>query len=120
MARNNAHHGIHFEISADALIAGNVVTGNGTHGVYVNESSDVRVWNNTVTDNKGRQIYVIDGARQQLTPGVTWNVSGVEVRNNVLSSAGAEPLVAVRDLTRRKGSVTAKAAHIEDPRSGVR
>ncbi|WP_030457037.1 right-handed parallel beta-helix repeat-containing protein [Herbidospora cretacea] len=104
MARNNAHHGIHFEISADALIAGNVVASNGTHGIYVNESSDVRVWNNTVTDNKGRQIYVIDGARQQLVPGVTWNVSGVEVRNNVLSSAGAEPLVAVRDLTRRKGA----------------
>ncbi|WP_062431107.1 right-handed parallel beta-helix repeat-containing protein [Herbidospora daliensis] len=104
LARNNAHHGIHFEISAGALIAGNMVTGNGTNGIYVNESSDVRVWNNTVTDNKGRQIYVIDGARQQLTPGVTWNVSGVEVRNNVLSSAGAEPLVAVRDLTRRKGA----------------
>ncbi|WP_066361031.1 right-handed parallel beta-helix repeat-containing protein [Herbidospora mongoliensis] len=104
MARNNAHHGIHFEISADALIAGNVVTGNGSNGIYVNESSDVRIWNNTVADNKGRQIYAIDGARQQLVPGVSWNVSGVEVRNNVLSAAGAEPLVAVRDLTRRKSA----------------
>ncbi|GAB1824380.1 right-handed parallel beta-helix repeat-containing protein [Herbidospora sp. RD11066] len=104
MVRNNAHHGIHFEISADALIAGNVATGNGSNGIYVNESSQVRIWNNTVADNKGRQIYVIDGARQQLVPGVTWNVSGVQVRNNVLSAAGAEPLVAVRDLTRRKSA----------------
>lgn len=104
MARNNAHHGIHFEISAGALIAGNVSTGNGSHGIYVNESSDVRIWNNTVADNKGRQIYVIDGARQQLVPGVSWNVSGVEVRNNVISAATVEPLVAVRDLTRRKSA----------------
>ncbi|GLW99549.1 right-handed parallel beta-helix repeat-containing protein [Microtetraspora sp. NBRC 16547] len=101
LSRANAGHGIHYEISARGLIVGNVAADNGGNGLYVNESSDVRLWNNTVTHNRGTQINVIDGRREQDDPRMPWNVSGVEVRNNVIQG-GPGPLVSVEDLTGRR------------------
>ncbi|GIH69074.1 right-handed parallel beta-helix repeat-containing protein [Sphaerimonospora thailandensis] len=101
LALANAGHGIHYEISARGLIVGNVVADNGKNGLYVNESSDVRLWNNTVLRNGGTQINVIDGAREQDDPRMPWNVSGVEVRNNLVQG-GPQPLVSVEDLTGRR------------------
>ncbi|NJP25603.1 right-handed parallel beta-helix repeat-containing protein [Microbispora hainanensis] len=106
IARNlawlNAGHGIDFEISARALIVGNLVADNGKNGLYVNESSDVRLWNNTALRNGESQINIVDGAREQADPKMPWNVSGVEVRNNLLQGGGSGPQISVQDLTGRR------------------
>ncbi|MEW9534406.1 right-handed parallel beta-helix repeat-containing protein [Microbispora sp. NPDC049125] len=104
LAYANLGHGIHYEISARGLIAGNIAADNGGNGLYVNEASDVRLWNNTAVRNGGAQIGVIDGARQNADPRMPWNVSGVEVSNNLLQGrAGAGvPQVSVEDLTGRR------------------
>ncbi|MDH2428941.1 right-handed parallel beta-helix repeat-containing protein [Sphaerisporangium sp. TRM90804] len=100
LAYANAGHGIHYEISARGLIVGNVAADNKGHGIYVNEASDVRIWHNNALRNARSQIDVVDGGRQTSDPDMPWNVSGVEVRNNVL--AGPAPLLSVQDLTGRR------------------
>ncbi|GAA4204037.1 right-handed parallel beta-helix repeat-containing protein [Microbispora amethystogenes] len=102
LAWENTGHGIHFEISARGLLVGNFAADNGRNGLYVNESSDVRMWNNTALRNGESQINIIDGAREQADPNMPWNVSGVEVRNNVLQGGGTGPLISVQDLTGRR------------------
>ncbi|WP_169951623.1 right-handed parallel beta-helix repeat-containing protein [Microbispora sp. H11081] len=102
LAWENTGHGIDYEISARALLVGNFAADNGRNGLYVNESSDVRLWNNTALRNGESQINIIDGAREQADQNMPWNVSGVEVRNNVLQGGGAGPQISVQDLTGRR------------------
>src|SRR5690606_30671285 len=45
--RDNSNHGVSLEISAKAVFANNLVTGNSGHGIKVNNISDVEIWNNT-------------------------------------------------------------------------
>lgn len=110
----NAHHGISMEISANGLIADNVVSGNHDDDVRLNNTSGVRLWNNTITGGR-RGVYLVqdgrDGAkltmaghdpRQHLPdPTMTWQAGHVVIGDNVLTGASA-CLICVEDTTHRR------------------
>jgi hypothetical protein len=102
VARNdvlrNAGHGISYEISSQARIAGNLVVGNGLSGLKINNASTIEIWNNTVIGNAGRPLWVVQDSRvagNRSTPGhdprrplpdpsVTWLLGPVTISNNVV------------------------------------
>jgi parallel beta-helix repeat protein len=89
LLRNNYRGGLQFEVSANALVASNVIVGNRERGIYVLDSSDVEIWNNTLSRN-GRNIFVLEGNRTStVDPAITWDVARVNIRNNVLSESTA-------------------------------
>ena len=59
----NAGHGISYEISSRALIADNVVAGNGGLGLKINNASNIDIWNNTIVDNGDRPIWLVQDPR---------------------------------------------------------
>ena len=65
-----------FEISDDAIIAGNISTDNEA-GLQIGESSDVQVWNNTVVNNE----YAFSGYQ-----GIRAQPVNIQVRNNILGA----------------------------------
>lgn len=94
------------EVSARNVFASNAIQG-GTLGVIVSGSEDARIWNNAIT---GSQISVTiqedsrtNGCNARdpqtkvctapeewsVSKGLSWNVSGTEIVNNVLSSESA-------------------------------
>ena len=91
-------HGISYEISSQALIADNLVAGNGGVGMKINNASRIEIWNNTVVDNAGRPLWVVQDSRvasNRCTPGhdprqplpdptVTWLLGPVTISNNVV------------------------------------
>lgn len=77
--RNARGAGVMFEISDDAIIAGNISTDNEA-GLQSGESSDVKVWNNTVVNNE----YAFSA--YQGTRALPVNI---QIRNNIL---GAGPM----------------------------
>jgi parallel beta-helix repeat protein len=79
--------GIEYEISEQAVISGNVVTGSAQHGIYVNASSDVVVADNTLDDN-GWGI-VVHGVPRSEHPRLDRN----EVRGNVIGRSRDVDLV---------------------------
>ncbi len=84
--RDNQDRGIQYELSARAVIASNVVTGNGDAGIMVLESSDIDVYNNTLSRNL-QNIRVFEGSRRSSAdPAITWDVGDVVIRNNLLSN----------------------------------
>lgn len=112
--QRSTEHGIHVEISGRTLIADNLVTDNRGSGLRLAETNDVQIWNNTLGRNRS-DIDIIDGPRvasDPSTPGhdwrhpndpdITWVVSGVVVRNNLLSEVrpGSTSLFGVEDGTR--------------------
>lgn len=96
----NADHGVSLELSAKAVVAGNVISGNGGDGLKVNNTSDVRIWNNSLAGN-GRTIRLAQDERRRDDPDVagrdprqegpdpemTWRVAGITISNNVLADA---------------------------------
>jgi hypothetical protein len=121
IARNdilrNTGHGLSYEISAQALIADNLVVGNGDSGMKINNASRMEIWNNTVLDNGGRQLWVVQDSRvasNRSTPGhdprrpnpdptVTWLLGPVTIANNVIggrTSAGC--LLCAQDTSLRR------------------
>lgn len=100
VVRGNGRHGIEYEISAQAVIAANVVVDNAGYGIYVTESHDIEVWNNTILRNAWG-IRIWDGSRATGFPDVTWVTDDVTVRNNVLGG-GRSAVVSVDDSTRQK------------------
>lgn len=77
VSRYNVKSGLYFEISENALIAGNVSTNNGT-GIQVGESSNVEVWNNTMISNT-ISFKAYKGSRVE-------RPNGFKIRNNVVSA----------------------------------
>ncbi len=94
VVRDNTAAGIQHEISWDAVITGNVVTGNGSRspgwvwgaGIAVVNSADVRVEGNTVEGNH-HAIIGIDQVRGAGSRG-EWRLSGLVVEGNVVRSSG--------------------------------
>ncbi|WP_131736693.1 right-handed parallel beta-helix repeat-containing protein [Actinomadura roseirufa] len=123
LARNrivrNADHGVSLELSAKAVVAGNVIADNGGDGVKVNDTSDVQIWNNTLTGN-GRTVHLVqDGRRRDdpRTPGrdprqkgpdpaMTWRVEKITVSNNTLADARPDTpcLLCVEDASGERGA----------------
>jgi parallel beta-helix repeat protein len=97
LVQRNAAAGLHLEVSANAVLAGNAVTNNLQRGILIVESNDVSVWNNTALDNQ-RDLDVLDGPRTSLNllaeehdrrwplpnPQIPWDVRNLTAFNNVL------------------------------------
>ncbi len=97
--RNNSSHGVSLEISAKAMFANNIVTGNGGFGIKVNNTSNVSLWNNTFTNND-RSINIVQDTRHPTSatsagrdprqpfpdPTMTWLNGPVVTMNNVIAN----------------------------------
>ncbi|MDL4815683.1 right-handed parallel beta-helix repeat-containing protein [Actinomadura opuntiae] len=114
----NADHGVSLELSAKAVVAGNVIGGNAGDGLKVNNTSDVQIWNNSMAGN-GRTIHLAqdprspsdphaagrDPRQKNGDPAMTWQVSKVVISNNTLADARPRTpcLLCVEDGTHRRG-----------------
>lgn len=113
----NADHGIVLELSAGAVVAGNVVRDNGGDGIKVNNTSDVQIWNNTFSGN-GRTVHLVQDRRKPGDPGtpgrdprrrtpdpaLTWRTGKITVSSNTLAAPrpGADCLLCVEDHSRER------------------
>jgi parallel beta-helix repeat protein len=106
VVRNNDHHGIMYEISANALIASNVVAENQGFGIFVIESEMIDVYNNTLSRNQ--QNIRISEQNRKLVPGslVSRDVHNITIRNNILSDSqnARGALLGVDDTRNRKSA----------------
>lgn len=113
----NVKHGVTLELSAKAVVANNLVTGNGGQGIQVFNTDKVSIWNNTLVGNvspikieqDSRRASNVSARghdpRQPLPdPTVTWVITSAEVSNNVVAAppAGASPTLYVLDKTRTR------------------
>jgi hypothetical protein len=113
----NTGHGLSFEISSQAVIADNVVAGNGGTGMKINNASRIEIWNNTVVDNRDRPLWVVQDSRvasnrstaghdprqPQPDPTVTWLLGPVTITNNVVGGrTAAGCLLCVQDTALRR------------------
>lgn len=103
--RENAQHGIMFELSSKGLVAGNVVVKNATYGLRFDGTNNVRVYNNTLIRN-WINLSFWDNTWNNTNPaeillGITWITGENVVYNNILSNTNATgmPLMNVRDLS---------------------
>jgi trimeric autotransporter adhesin len=116
---DNTHHGISLELSAKALVADNVITGNRDDGIRVNDTAGVQIWNNTLSGNTRTINLVQDGRRAAnlSTPGhdprqklpdptVTWLLGQIDASNNVLSHvrSGATCLLCAEDYSHERSA----------------
>ncbi|WP_160574015.1 right-handed parallel beta-helix repeat-containing protein [Actinomadura physcomitrii] len=113
----NADHGVSLELSAKAVVARNVFTGNVNDGLNVNNTSDVRIEKNTMSGN-GRTIELVQDSRTPGDPRVpgrdprnavpdpamTWRIEKITIRGNRLSRPrpGTPCLLCIRGVVRRK------------------
>lgn len=92
----NARHGASVELTGKAVVAGNVIAGNGGNGLKLNDAEDVEVWNNTFVDNH-RSINIVQDDRDVNPRGsfhdpdlpLTWKTQDIAIRNNVLARTSA-------------------------------
>lgn len=108
---DNVGHGLSFEISAKAVLADNLVKGNGGNGMKLNNSSDLQVWNNTFVDNRGKPLWLVQDSRvasNLSTPGhdprqplpdptVTWLLGPATVKNNIFVRTSSICFLCVED-----------------------
>lgn len=127
----NSGHGTSIELSAKALFADNVVSGNGGNGIKVNDTSDVTLVNNTFVGNN-RPVNIVQDYRRaadRSTPGhdprqpfpdptMTWINGPALVQGNVISAPSAgNCLLCVEDYSKQytaeqlKISATGNAYH---------
>ncbi|RIJ60239.1 right-handed parallel beta-helix repeat-containing protein [Clavibacter phaseoli] len=109
--------GIVLELSAEFLVADNVIARNAMDGLLISDTGHVDVWNNTLTGNK-RNINVAQGdrrasnlstaghdPRQKLPdPTVTWIVTDIVVSNNVLQGSTGNAMLAVEDHSHQRSA----------------
>lgn len=111
----NTAHGLFLELSAEAVLADNLVLDNGENGLKINNSGSVDIWNNTVVGN-ARQINLVqdnrrasaltgsdyDPKRPKPDPTVPWLLQDIRVVNNVVgqgASGGGNCLTCVEDYS---------------------
>lgn len=102
---------IHYEVSGSGVIASNIIESSG-EGIRISSSEKVKVYNNTISRTY-RPIFLfedqrVDGCnawsggscvspeRWSIEQGLSWNMSNVELYNNIISS---RPFVETADLT---------------------
>ncbi|MCP3952589.1 MAG: right-handed parallel beta-helix repeat-containing protein [Desulfobacterales bacterium] len=103
VARDNESIGFYYEISTDAVIAGNLAVGNDEAGIELDNATRVKVYNNTLA---GNTLAVFDDQRENTDPSerekahnITWITGEVELKNNIISNSdGKEALLIVRDF----------------------
>ena len=93
----SADEGIEIELSAKAVIAGNVIVQSAAMGIKILDSNNMAIWNNTLIKNR-THIETFDGTRDATDtsssdhdsrfpapqPGITWNTHDIVIRNNVM------------------------------------
>jgi len=94
LAQRNFRNGIYVEITGTAIVASNLVTGNGQAGIKLSGATDTRVYNNTMADNLTYQMSVHDDGRDntnsaQIALGITWDTARNTLINNILSAPAA-------------------------------
>ncbi len=108
--RDNRGHGLSLEISGHALVAGNVIVGNGGNGVKINDTDNVELWNNTFVGN-ARPIAVLQDNRD-VNPGGSYHdpslplsfvTRHITVADNIVArpGAGSDCVLCVQDYTHR-------------------
>jgi parallel beta-helix repeat protein len=116
---DNTHHGISLELSAKALVADNVITGNRDDGIRINDTANVQIWNNTLAGNT-RSINLVEDYRRAVnlsTPGhdprqklpdptMTWLIGQAVVSNNIMTHVriGAACLLCVEDYSHQRSA----------------
>ena len=108
----NSSLAIMYEVSGSAVIASNIIESSGT-GIRVSGSENVKLYNNTISRTY-RPVYLFEDWRMNgcnawnaagvctakenwsASQGLSWNTSGVEMYNNIISS---RPLADSNDLT---------------------
>ncbi|MBF4617501.1 right-handed parallel beta-helix repeat-containing protein [Clavibacter sp. VKM Ac-2873] len=109
--------GIVLELSAEFLVADNVIARNAMDGLLISDTGHVDVWNNTLAGN-ARDINIAQGdrrasdlstaghdPRQKLPdPTVTWIVTDVVISNNVLQGSTGNALLAVEDHSHQRSA----------------
>ncbi len=120
---DNGNHGASLELSAKAVVADNLISGNAGVGLKVNDTNQVQIWNNTFVGSN-RTIWIVQDARiasnlsnaghdprQPLPdPTMTWLTGDVTQANNIFSYPGdASPCVlCVDDATHKRSAETMK------------
>ncbi len=102
IARRNTFRGLKYEVSANGIIASNLLTDNKTHGIVANEATNVQIWNNTSVRNN-RDIEVTEGDRHSSDPTFSEDVHNIVIRNNIMSRAmggGTPAPLGLEDFTR--------------------
>ena len=96
VVRDNTTHGIFWEISSQAVIASNVITGSGGYGIKISGSNQAQIYNNTVVANH-QAILVAEDDRPytsncsnvncptaaDVALGIDWNTSRTTIVNNL-------------------------------------
>ncbi len=97
--RDNTRHGMDFEISSGLLFVDNLAAHNGEAGIRILEANRARIWQNTFVGN-ARGIDMLDGDRMAANrstrghdsrypagdPLMTWEVTDVEIRGNLVDA----------------------------------
>ncbi|HEY1738875.1 MAG TPA: right-handed parallel beta-helix repeat-containing protein [Acidimicrobiia bacterium] len=87
---HNEGHGITVEVSANSIIAENVVANNGRDGIKISGSNVVEVWNNTSVGNGGAEIGVYEDPRHTTPPPPpTSDTTSVRIGNNIFEDDGS-------------------------------
>ena len=89
---NGAAPAIQVELSANGIVADNVMIG-GTIGVYIFDSTNVKVFNNTFSLNSSGSVYISQDSRRSAgtswaDPVCTWVVKNITVSNNMFLNNG--------------------------------
>jgi poly(beta-D-mannuronate) C5 epimerase len=87
LAKDNVVNGLYYEVSSRALIASNVLDGNGAHGLKLSSADQVRVYQNTFVSNALSLGLYNDKRSPDFDPysaaaGLTWRTAGTVLVNN--------------------------------------
>lgn len=92
VASDNTGHGLYYEVSARALIASNLVTGNRGRGLKIASADHVRVYHNTFAANR-TELGVYNDPRSpdfdgySVEQGLSWVTSDTVLVNNLFAPA---------------------------------
>jgi parallel beta-helix repeat protein len=85
---NNNANGIAVEVSANTILAENVIYQNVRDGMKISGANDVEVWNNTSVDNDGSEIGVYEDPRHTTPPPPpTSDTTSVRIGNNIFEAS---------------------------------
>ncbi|GAB5505321.1 MAG: hypothetical protein Rhirs2KO_04840 [Rhizobiaceae bacterium] len=101
--RDNAHHGIHVELSSHAHLVSNLIASSGVSGVVSADSTDVSIYNNALLNNE-ISLVVQDDERinddpVEIDKGNSWITRGNRFLNNLVAANSISPVIWVRDFT---------------------
>ncbi|WP_157357555.1 right-handed parallel beta-helix repeat-containing protein [Amycolatopsis nigrescens] len=102
VAEGNSVNGLYYEVSSRALVASNLMVGNGQRGLKISSSDGVRVYNNTFSANK-LSLGVYNDERDPSFDSfseenrLTWVTAGTELVNNYFAQPGGQPVTEAGD-----------------------